>query len=108
MNLKQTKIIDSVKETLESSSIHALPNIVRNKYYAIKFVWVFCFLLSSAACGYLIFLSITDFLGYDVVTKIEIKNMNSLSNFNLFSKLIIFTFTFNLINYYFKKRISDH
>jgi hypothetical protein len=85
MNLKQTKIIDSVKETLESSSIHALPNIVRNKYYTIKFVWLVCFVLSSAACSFFIFHSISDYFRYDIVTKIEIKNMNSLSNFNLFS-----------------------
>jgi hypothetical protein len=79
MTLKQKKIIDSVKETLESSSIHALPNIVRNKYLTIKLVWIVCFLLSSAVCSYLIFQSVSDYLKYDVVTQIEVKNLNSLS-----------------------------
>ena len=76
---KKKKIIDSVKETLESSSIHALPNIVRSKYYTVKFVWVFCFLLSSAGCGYFVFQSIADYLNFEVVTKIEVKNLNKLS-----------------------------
>ena len=79
MKLNKKKIIDSAKETLESSSIHALPNIVRNKYYTIKFVWVFCFLLSSAGCGYFVFQSIADYLSFEVVTQIEVKNLNSLS-----------------------------
>ena len=76
---QKEKMIDSVKETLESSSIHALPNIVRNKYFTIKFVWVLCFLLSSAACGYFVFQSIADYLSFEVVTQIEVKNLNSLS-----------------------------
>ena len=76
------KIIDSVKETLESSSIHALPNIVRNKYNSIKLIWFVCFLLSSAACGYFVFQSISDYLSFDVVTQIEVKNLNSISKIN--------------------------
>jgi hypothetical protein len=80
MSKTQQKIINSLKETLESSSIHALPNIVRNKYYTIKFVWIVCFLSSSAACGFLIFQSISDYFEYDIVTKIEVKNVYSLSN----------------------------
>ena len=79
MKSNKKKIIDSAKETLESSSIHALPNIVRNKYYTVKFVWVFCFLLSSGGCGYFVFQSIADYLNFDVVTQIEVKSLNSIS-----------------------------
>lgn len=91
------KITNSVKETLESSSIHALPNIVRNKYYTIKFIWIVCFLGSSAACGFLIFQSITDYFNYDVVTKIEVKTVYSLSNYKINYH---FNFTISLIFIY--------
>ena len=88
--MNKKKIIDSAKETLESSSIHALPNIVRNKYFTIKFVWVLCFLLSSAACGYFVFQSISDYLNFDVVTKIEVKNLNSISKNKKYYNLLFF------------------
>ena len=84
MDLKKEKMIDSVKETFESSSIHALPNIVRNKYYTVKFVWILCFLLSSAGCGYFVFQSVADYLSFDVVTQIEVKNLNTISKINNF------------------------
>ncbi len=80
MNSKKVKIIDSIKETLESSSVHALPNISRSKYKTIKFIWFVCFLGSSAACGYFIFQSITDYLSFDIVTKIEVIKINSMGN----------------------------
>jgi hypothetical protein len=80
MNSKKEVLINSVKETLESSSIHALPNIVRNKYYTIKIFWIVCFFISSAACGLLIFQSISDYFEYDIVTKIEVKTLNKIGN----------------------------
>ena len=76
--ISKKEIIDSIKETLESSSIHALPNIVRNKFYTIKFVWTVCFIASSGICGFFIFQSISDYFNYDVVTEIEVKKLNSI------------------------------
>ena len=78
MNSKKAKIIQSVKQTLESSSVHALPNVCRNEHKTIKIVWFVCFLVSSGACGYFIILAISDFFSYDVVTKIEVKSLNSI------------------------------
>ena len=75
---KKQKIISSIRETLESSSVHALPNISRNKYKSIKIIWFICFLLSSSICGYLIFMSMTDYLKYEIVTKIEVKDLPSI------------------------------
>jgi hypothetical protein len=70
---KKDEIIKSTKETLESSSIHAIPNIVRNEHYLIKMVWLIFFLVSSSFCAYFIQESIADYLNYDVITKIDIK-----------------------------------
>ena len=81
------------KETLEGSSIHAIPNIIRNEHYLIKIVWFICFLISSGWCAYFIHESIADYLNYDVVvTKIDIKYETkwkfpiiSICNLNLFN-----------------------
>ena len=66
---QKEKIIGSVKETLESSSIHAIPNITRNKFFSIKAMWFMFFLISSGWCIWFIIQSIMDFLNYDVVSK---------------------------------------
>ena len=92
MQTKKDEIIKSTKETLEGSSIHAIPNIVRNEHYLIKIVWFICFLISSGWCTYFIQQSVADYLNYDVVTKIDIKYETklkfpivSICNLNLFN-----------------------
>ena len=74
--LKEIKI--STKETVENSSIHALPNIVRNKYTLIKLVWIVCFLISFGVCCWFIIQSIHSYLNYDVVTNIQVKYENKI------------------------------
>ena len=63
------KIKHEIKETLSSSSIHSIPNIVQNEFKSIKFVWAICFLVSSAACAYFIATTISEYFEYDVVSK---------------------------------------
>jgi hypothetical protein len=75
---KLKEIINSTKDTLEGSSIHAIPNIIRNKYSIIKFVWSICFLISFGLCCWFIVESILGFLEYDVVTSIKINYENVL------------------------------
>jgi acid-sensing ion channel 5 len=100
--LKQ-EIIDLNKETLEGSSIHAIPNITRNKYILIKIMWLICFFISFGVCTWLIKNSIDDFLNYDVITTTEIKYYNkmqfpivSLCNLNLFATNIAKEYINNL------------
>ena len=71
-------IKELTKETLEGSSIHALPNIVRNKSIAIKIIWTVCFLISFSFCCWSIIGSIRDYLSYDVVTNIKVTYENKL------------------------------
>ena len=73
------KIIQSTRETLESSSIHAIPNISRNKYSLIKIIWLICFLISFGFCSFSIYSCVLDYLDYNVVTNVKIKNTNQLS-----------------------------
>ena len=97
-NLRSRNIIslikESIKTTLEGSSIHAIPNIVRNKYISLKMLWLLCFLASSAGLGYFLSLTISDFLTYPVITNIEINHVQQLifpivtiCNLNGFSSL---------------------
>ena len=72
------KIIEANIETLESSSVHAIPNITRNKFYSIKIMWLICLLISSGYCGFFVSKSIGDFLDYDVTTKTQIKYVNKI------------------------------
>ena len=74
MDEKSTKTLirELTKETLESSSIHAIPNITKNRFYSIKLMWLICFLISSGFCFWLISESIMDYLNFDVVSKTQV------------------------------------
>ena len=89
-------ILKSTKDTLESSSIHAIPNIVRNKFYLIKIMWLLCFLTSTGACGWFMYKSISEYLKYDVVSNVKIEYVNrlefpvvSVCNFNRWEDVIL-------------------
>ena len=75
MNRKESKkyFYQLTRETLESSSIHAIPNIVRNRFYIIKFVWFLFFLASVSSCGWFMYKTIVEYLNYETVSKTEIK-----------------------------------
>ena len=72
------QIIKKTKDTLESSSIHAIPNIVRSKSKALRLIWVAFLLLSICACGRYLFQSISSYLDHETITKLEVKNVNQL------------------------------
>jgi hypothetical protein len=91
-NSLSKELLNSIKTTLESSTIHAIPNIIRNKFYLIKIVWFLCLIASTGVCAWLIQKSITDYFNYDVVSKTDIVYVNqiklpivSICNLNLFS-----------------------
>ncbi len=91
MGLKN-KILNSIRDTLECSSIHAIPNIVRNRFYLIKIIWFLCLLASTGICAWFIQKSITDYLNFEVISKTDIVYVQkiifpiiSICNLNLFS-----------------------
>lgn len=61
-------------EYFSNSTIHAVPNIVREKNIIIKLMWITFFLLSSGLCAYLILESIFSYLEYKVSTVLRRKN----------------------------------
>ncbi len=90
---KKSEILSLTRETFESSSIHAIPNIIRNKFVLIKIVWLVCFLISFGGCAWFMIKSINDYLKNDVVTSFRVNYVNELTfpvigicNLNFFNK----------------------
>jgi hypothetical protein len=69
---KSILIKTRLAETLSASTIHGLPNIVRSDKCITKFIWLICFLISSAWCFYLVAESIFAYLKFDVVTTVRV------------------------------------
>jgi hypothetical protein len=67
------KMNKNIIKTLESSSIHAIPNIIRTSNLLIKSIWTICFIGSSGVCGWFILNSINKYFMFEVVSKIDIK-----------------------------------
>ena len=65
-------------ETLEASSIHAIPNIVRTKYSTLKIIWGSCLFVSIGLCGWYLFQIISAYLDNETVTKFQINNVHQL------------------------------
>ena len=65
---------EKVKETLYEwimvSTSHGLPGVFRNKIYAIKIMWLLCFLASTGYCLYSVYTSIVAYFEYPVNTQI--------------------------------------
>ena len=75
---KKQEILELTRETLESSSIHAIPNITRNKFNEVKSIWIVCFIVSSGWCAFFMMRSLNDFFSYDVTSLYEINYVNKI------------------------------
>ena len=73
-----TSIKSILVDAGQSSTSHGIPNIIRAQYNSLKVLWSILFVLSTAACSYLIFKSLSQFFDNEIVTMIEIKNDISL------------------------------
>ena len=76
---KKREILSLTRETFESSSIHAIPNIIRNKFVSIKIVWLICFMVSFGGCAWFMVNSINDYLQNEVVTSFRVNYVNELT-----------------------------
>ena len=63
---------NKIAQLVESSTSHGLPNIVRSERVSIKLLWTICFVGSFSVCSYMVFLSVSQFLEYSVVTQSEL------------------------------------
>ena len=71
-NQRKREIFEVIKETLEASSVHAIPNLVKAKHWSLRLVWSAFFLVSVSACAWYLFDTISAYLERKVVTNIQV------------------------------------
>lgn len=59
---------EKIKDSLLSSTVHALPNIARTQYKCIKAMWAFCLILSTSAAVFFTSKSIIEYLEFEAAT----------------------------------------
>lgn len=65
------ELIEVIHISASESTTHGLDRIFKRKNPLIKLFWLSCFMLSAAACLYMIVLNITSYLNYDTVTRAQ-------------------------------------
>jgi hypothetical protein len=65
-------MLKSISESLESSIIHGISNIFKNKLYILKTIWFILFMVSLLCCSWTIKRSINDYLSFDVITLFKV------------------------------------
>jgi hypothetical protein len=65
---KKLNILNLILNTFENSSIHAIPNIVRNESYLIKLMWIIFLFGSTGYCSFLVYQSVMNYMNFDVVS----------------------------------------
>ena len=53
-----------------------MPNVSRTERLTLKIIWLACFLIAVSVCAYMVNKTISEFLEFQVVTKIDTKNEN--------------------------------
>ncbi|CAF0806060.1 unnamed protein product [Brachionus calyciflorus] len=77
-NKKRTEIFNIIKDNLETSTSHGIPNIVRNKNWIIKIIWTICFSVSFAYCVYNLTKSFEIYFSYETDTKVTNNRLASI------------------------------
>jgi len=69
---KKDRIKIKSLDLILSSTSHGLPNIFRDKRRAVKIMWLILFIIFSTIGIYMVFKTISNYLKYEVVTKIDV------------------------------------
>lgn len=70
--MKKTDIKNIIKEAGIKSTLHSIPKIAKSENLLITIIWLLSTLGSVGFCSYLMYKSISDYLSFDVVTKIRV------------------------------------
>jgi hypothetical protein len=62
----------TIYEFLSDTTVQAIPKILKVKETFSKFFWSIFFILSSASCGYFIYLNLGGYFEYQVITNINV------------------------------------
>ena len=77
LNSKKESLKKFAYEFFVSTTCHGLPNIMRTENILLKIFWLLCLLASSVLCSIVVIQSVNEYLEFDVVTKIRVKNEKS-------------------------------
>lgn len=75
---QKIKTIDIFLEWTQQMTMHGFPNIFRAKYYTVRIMWIFFFLISNGCCFYIIVINVINFFNYEVVTSIKLVEKDSI------------------------------
>jgi hypothetical protein len=70
-NKTQSDLPVNFEDQLQSTTVHAIPNIARSKSYILKFIWLVLFLCCFSFCMYSTVSAILDYLSCGVLLKLE-------------------------------------
>jgi hypothetical protein len=64
----------TIKDFLQTSTLHGVPNIVRTERIILKLIWTIAFIASACTCSYMVMKTLVTYLEFEVVTKINVAN----------------------------------
>ena len=67
-----TKIKEVLLDFCKKTSIQGIPNIYQAKSLSLKTIWILFFILATSGSSYLVIKSISNYLDFEVVTKIRV------------------------------------
>lgn len=65
------QINSHIRTACSDTTIHGIPNLVKNTLFFYQFIWIVCLLASFVGCAYLMSQTINGYLNYDVTTQIK-------------------------------------
>ena len=65
---------EEIKNLVGKSTIHGLPNIVKQKSKCVQLFWATAFCISFAYCSYVLIIEVIVFLSYDVNLDLQVIN----------------------------------
>jgi hypothetical protein len=68
------EFIIKLKNMIDNSSIHGIPNVIRTELKLTKYIWIFFLILSTSYCIYQIKETISSFLEFETTSKIKIES----------------------------------
>jgi hypothetical protein len=71
-----SQIKEKIRDYLQSSTIHGLPNIVRTNSKLFQIIWLISFIISACLCVFYTFQTVSDYLGFNTVTTFKLVNLD--------------------------------
>ena len=71
-----SQIKEKIRDYLQSTTIHGLPNIVRTSSKLFQIIWLISFIISACLCVFYTFQTISDYLSFNTVTTFKLVSLD--------------------------------